>query len=47
MRWLPLFATGSATLAGLPDRDDDAEGRYFTVQWFGLVVEVTFARVRP
>lgn len=46
MNWIPYFSTGGALMAGLPDRDEDAEGRYFTVQWLGILVEITFAKVR-
>lgn len=45
MNWKPLFSYGSATMAGLPDRDEDAEGRYFTVQWLGIIIEITIAKV--
>lgn len=46
MRWLlPYFAYGSWSGSNLPDRDGDANGFYWSVQWFGVLVEISIGRV--
>lgn len=44
MNWIPRFSYGSATMVGLPDRDEDAEGWYFTGQQLGILVQITIAK---
>lgn len=43
-RLLPFVAWGGATSSSLPDRWFGADGFYFGVQWFGLLVELNFYR---
>lgn len=40
--WLPSFSIGG--WLGSDDFGEDAEGRVFSVEWFGFIIEVVLAR---